>query len=353
MSSIRRKANPHGGTAWQVRWRLPNGRERTKTFPTQKAAKQYDAALTTSLASGRIPDWRRGMVSLSQVHDAWMPTRQHLKAKTRESDVVNWRVHVGPAFGNWPVGKITAYAAQEWVNGLNIGASGKRSAMGLLRNLLDYAVRTGLVPVSPLSEVRLPPIPKRKPVFLTPEQVEELASQLDGRNGDFVRLLSYLGLRVGELTALQVGDLSTDLRRIHIHRSGSWVNGHLHIDTPKTTAGARTIPVPGRLKPIIEREIKGKTPDAPLFSAPMGGYFSAGNFLKRSGFKKAAATLGVPALRIHDLRHTYASLARSSGADLKTLQVIMGHSSITVTADLYSHLYDDELDKVAMILDTL
>lgn len=66
-----------------------------------------------------------------------------------------------------------------------------------------------------------------------------------------------------------------------------------------------------------------------------------------------AADLGTPNLRIHDLRHTYASLARSSGADLKTLQVVMGHSSITVTADLYSHLYDDELDKVAKILDSL
>jgi integrase len=147
---------------------------------------------------------------------------------------------------------------------------------------------------------------------------------------------------VGELTALQVGDLSTDLHRIRIHRSGSWVNGHLHIDTPKTPAGERTIPVPGRLRPILERETEGRSIDAPLFGAPMGGYFSAGNFLKRSGFKAAAASAGVPALRIHDLRHIYASLARASGADLKTLQAIMGHSSITVTADLYSHLYDDD-----------
>ncbi|WP_434621111.1 tyrosine-type recombinase/integrase [Arthrobacter sp. A5] len=74
---------------------------------------------------------------------------------------------------------------------------------------------------------------------------------------------------------------------------------------------------------------------------------------KRSGFKAAAAGLGTPTLRIHDLRHTYASLARASGADLKTFQAMMGHSSITVTADLYSHLYDDELDRVAKILDSL
>ena len=64
-------------------------------------------------------------------------------------------------------------------------------------------------------------------------------------------------------------------------------------------------------------------------------------------------SLGRPALRIHDLRHTYASLARSAGADLRLLQRTLGHASITVTAHTYADLYDSELDAVADALDAL
>jgi integrase len=63
--------------------------------------------------------------------------------------------------------------------------------------------------------------------------------------------------------------------------------------------------------------------------------------------------LGRPKLRIHDLRHTYASLARSAGADLRLLQGTLGHASITVTAHTYADLYDSDLDAVADALDTL
>jgi integrase len=60
-----------------------------------------------------------------------------------------------------------------------------------------------------------------------------------------------------------------------------------------------------------------------------------------------------PKMRVHDLRHTYASLARGAGADLRLLQKTMGHSSITVTAHIYADLCDDELDTVASALDAL
>jgi hypothetical protein len=63
--------------------------------------------------------------------------------------------------------------------------------------------------------------------------------------------------------------------------------------------------------------------------------------------------IGRPTLRVHDLRHTYASVARRAGADLRLLQKTMGHASITVTAHIYVDLYDDELDDVASALDAL
>jgi integrase len=70
-------------------------------------------------------------------------------------------------------------------------------------------------------------------------------------------------------------------------------------------------------------------------------------------WKAAIAEIGRPTMTVRDLRHTYASLARRAGADLRLLQKTMGHASITVTAHIYADLYDDELDDVASALDSL
>jgi integrase len=70
-------------------------------------------------------------------------------------------------------------------------------------------------------------------------------------------------------------------------------------------------------------------------------------------WRKSAIEIGRPELRVHDLRHTYASLSRRAGADLRLLQKAMGHASITVTAHTYADLFDDELDDIATALDSL
>jgi integrase len=77
------------------------------------------------------------------------------------------------------------------------------------------------------------------------------------------------------------------------------------------------------------------------------------NWKRAVGWRDAIAQIGRPNLRVHDLRHTYASLARRAGADLRLLQKTMGHASIMVTAHIYADLYDDELDDVASALDAL
>jgi integrase len=70
-------------------------------------------------------------------------------------------------------------------------------------------------------------------------------------------------------------------------------------------------------------------------------------------WRSAVTEIGREKLRVHDLRHTYASLSRRAGADLRLLQKAMGHASITVTAHTYADLFDDELDNIAVALDSL
>src|SRR5580765_6026055 len=72
---------------------------------------------------------------------------------------------------------------------------------------------------------------------------------------------------------------------------------------------------------------------------------------RRSGFDQAARAIGLPGLHPHQLRHTAASLAIASGADVKVVQQMLGHSSATMTLDTYGHLFEDRLDEVGDAMD--
>jgi integrase len=91
----------------------------------------------------------------------------------------------------------------------------------------------------------------------------------------------------------------------------------------------------------------GKQLDDLVFPTPGGGYLTNGNWRNRSGWRAAVMELGLTGVTPHDLRRTFGSFARSAGADLRWIQKAMGHESITTTARIYAHLYDDELDQVA------
>jgi integrase len=168
-----------------------------------------------------------------------------------------------------------------------------------------------------------------------------------------VALLAYTGMRFGELTGLNVEDVDLKARRIRVRRSITQVGGKLIEGNPKTAAGRRSIPIPQRLLPILSARLKGRRPGEPAITSPMGSRLSLENWTRSVRWRKAIVEIGRPALRVHDLRHTCASLARRAGADLRLLQKTMGRASITVTADIYAHLYDDELDDVASALDAL
>jgi integrase len=105
--------------------------------------------------------------------------------------------------------------------------------------------------------------------------------------------------------------------------------------------------------PILARRIAGRLPGQPAITSPNGSLLGPENWKRSTRWRHAIIVIGRPTLRVHDLRHTYPSLARRAGADLRLLQKTLGHASITVTAHIYADLYDDELDDVASALDAL
>jgi len=125
-----------------------------------------------------------------------------------------------------------------------------------------------------------------------------------------VSVLALAGLRWGELAGLQVGDrVSVPGPGLRLSRAvlASGGGGALYVDTLKNNR-ARTVPLVNELVPIVDRWSAGKRPDAWLFDAPGGGPVRESNWKRSVGWLAAKAGAAVPTLRVHDLRHTAASL---------------------------------------------
>lgn len=154
------------------------------------------------------------------------------------------------------------------------------------------------------------------------------------------------GLRQGEIFALRWEDVNLSARRISVVRSYHRVSKETDL---KTASSRRAVPIPERLAGILEdryRRLGFPPPEALVFPSRSGGYKDRVNFIRRE-FVPALERAGLPRIRFHDLRHTYASLAIEGVADLKGLQAVMGHSSLAVTAGTYAHLYKTALERVS------
>src|SRR5262245_35084393 len=152
------------------------------------------------------------------------------------------------------------------------------------------------------------------------------------------------GLQVGDRVSVPGPGLR--LTRAVLASDGG---GALYPDTPKNHR-ARTVPLVAELVPIIDRWGAGKEPEAWLFSAPGGGPLRESNWKRSVDWRAAQVAAGVPDVRVHDLRHTAASLWLAAGADPKVVQRVLGPATAATTNDLDGHLVDASLWQAARLI---
>lgn len=353
-SVIQRVVLQSGQVRWRVRYRTPDYRERNRTFDRRRDAEDFHAQVRRAVRQGAFVDPARGRVPLQTLWEEYDRTgTTHLRATTHQ----NYRAaarHFLAEFGRWPVGKIEHADVADWVTNLSAvkGAATVRHTHRVLCLVLDHGVRTRRLSVNVARGVRLPRQAPARESILTVEQIEALAERM-GTEGDLVLAMAYLGLRWSELAGLKVADVDLTRGRVRIVERATEVAGRMDVSAPKSRASHRAIAIPTSLRPMLSERTIGKAPNSLVFPAPDGGYLRNGNWRYRSGWPQALADVGLTGVTPHDLRRTFGSLARSAGADLRWIQKAMGHESITTTARIYAHLYDDELDVVAAALDGL
>lgn len=358
------------GKRWRVRYRKPDRSQTDKRgFTTKHDAELFLASVTVAKATGEYIDPALARVTVGRLGIEWLQSHQ-VKAKpsTHSTTSMAWRVHVEPRWGTTLVASISPSEVASWVSELQAGtarstrptskplsATSVLRAHGVLAGILDRAVADRRIPSNPARGVPLPRKRKHKQDrnYLDHRQVELLAQEA-GRQGTLVRFLAFTGLRWGEAIALRVGDVDEIRSRVHVRQNAPRVDGRHILGTPKTHE-ARAV----ALSPFLLDELRRATAGRGLHQY----VFGAGDVLlqpstHRDGWFAQArrrATLLDPhfpsTLTVHDLRHTAASLAISSGANVKAVQRMLGHASAAMTLDTYADLFDDDLAAVATSLE--
>ena len=337
---------------WLARWRDPSGHQRKKSFARKVDAQRWLDQALSDLHRGRYIDPAAAKAMTGAYAAQWASGLAHLKVSTatRYRGIV--RVHIVPRWGTWQLGKITPSDVNAWIADLAVGLrpGTVRQTHRVLSLILDSAVADGLIARNPAAGTKLPRQVRAEPVFLTAQQVAKLAHASEPQDLP-VLTLAFTGLRFGELAGLKVRRFDPVRRRLTVAESVTEVRGRLTWSTPKTHQ-TRSVPVPRTIARRIEELVQGRNPDDPIFTAPEGGVLRLRNWRTRV-FDPARDAAGLGDLTPHDLRHTAASLAIASGANVKAVQRMLGHASAAMTLDVYAGLFGDDLDAVADALDSL
>ena len=254
-----------------------------------------------------------------------------------------------------PVKDIRPEMVRVWHNSLDKKLATTRAhSYGLLRAILSTAVDDSLLPVNPC-HIRGAGTAKRlhqtKPLSLP--ELEALVAAMPAKYRPMTLLAAWCALRFGELAELRRKDIDLKAGVIHVRRGVVRADGQVIIGTPKSDAGIRDVAIPPHLIPMLKDHMSmsitgGK--EGILFPARHGGNLAQSTLVK--AFYPARDKIGRPDLRWHDLRHTGAVLAASTGATLGELMGRLGHS--TPTAALrYQHAAEGRDAQIAQQLSAL
>ncbi len=343
------------GLRWQARWVI-DGKEYSKSYGRKVDAEQFLQTVVVESSTGTFVKPKDGRITVGEIWTDYISGQVHLKESTKYGFESVYRKHIQPTFGERAVSDVTPESIRSWVallqsNGLQPATI--RRAATVLRLLLKSAVERNALRVNPMASVKLPRVAHADRAYLTHSQVLALADSAP-YSGTVIKFLAYTGLRFGEMAALRVRDFEMLRRKVNVSRAVTTVGGKLVWTTPKSHE-RRTVPFPESIADELSELMIGRSPDDLVFTTSTGKTWRADGFTKYV-LKPALETVReddpeFPTVVTHGLRHTFASLAVSSGASVKAVQRALGHAKASMTLDTYADLFDSDLDDVAVRMD--
>jgi len=341
MGSVHRskptKAAPEG--QWRVCYRSPDGRQRTKTFKTQKEAKQYLARVEVAMHNQEWRDPQAGRITFGQWCEMYYAGALHKRPTTLARDKDVTRRHYLPALGKRPLASITPLDVRRLVEQMagHLAPATVRTNYGVLRAIMAAAVDAELITRSPCRKIPLPAATAGQPRFLTTEELGRLAAAMPAEYRPVIYVAGVCGLRWSEVAGLRVGRIDWLRRTLTVAETVAEVSGKLVWAPTKSKASRRTLPVPPFLIAMLSEHLARtgrRDPDALVFTAPDGGPLRATNWRRRVWWPAVKAA-GLEGLTFHGLRHSFAGYLIALGAHPRVLMQRLGHASSRTSMDVY------------------
>ncbi len=297
---------------------------------------------------------KQGKYTVGTWMDVWFENVAKIKVRPSSHQTYRGYIdnHIKPNIGNIPLEKLTTMELQKFYRKLltkgrverieskdqpkGLSAKTARNVNQVISSAMDFAIAQKIISENPCKAVALPKIEHKEMQTIPAEQLQAFLTEAKATG---VYEMYYIelatGLRRGELLGLKWEDIDMQQGIIRVRRQIARVDGKI-VEAPlKTKNSYRTVTISPQAIEVLKVQ-KAKTNDQYVFPSPNGGPISpdsVNNMLKR-----VLERAGIPKVRFHDLRHTFATIALQNGVDIKTVSGMLGHFSAGFTLDTYAHV---------------
>lgn len=317
-------------------------------YPTKTSASKAMTLLEADRLRGEFIDPRGGRTLLADWIAVFWPAHEAgLRPGSRKSEGGRVRNHILPLLGDYRLDELTPMIIKAWVSVLLTGDEEMdryplaektiRNCHGVLYSILQGAVDDRRIRKNPCYRSGLPKVEFKEQRYLDEAEIARLVMRMPAHWRPLVVLLVSTGLRWSEAAGLKVKRVDVLARTLRVEETLHELPGEpLVTGPPKSEQSRRTVTYPQDVAELLVPLVSMRHRDAYVFVGPDGEPVGYRKFWRL--FTKHAALAGLVGLRIHDLRHTHAAHLISQGVALTGVQRRFGHSSITVTSDMYGHL---------------
>lgn len=339
------------------------GKQRRTTrrgFKTQKEAKKAERELLLSVEENGFTD-HSSKPTFKEVADLWLESYETtVKPTTYQNTRKYLNILIKDYFSDIRIESISVSMMQQIVLKLSKRYTAYSLYLSVVNRVFKFAMSLGIVQANPVDRIIRPKQqpPKSEKIALTKEELNQFLVLAK----EYARpvlyaawhTLAYTGLRKGELLGLEWSDIDLDNKVISVQHNLVMVNGKYRIQSPKTRKSIRKITIDDTTASVLKSwklEQKklffknGVKNSNIVFSGSSGEYLDKSHF--RVSLKKFLKRYDLPAITVHGLRHTHASLLFEAGVEPKTISDRLGHANIQTTLDMYTHLNDNQRSDVA------
>ena len=290
--------------------------------------------------------------------------REYAKNELKEVTSYNYRrdleLHMLPVFGNKKIKDITTPALTAFFTGMDKSSETTRKLKTVMSSVFTYGVNQGYIKTNPCygALYKKDPSKAKKVKFLDKGQCQKLMAATSEYStfNTIIQFLLFTGLRIGECLALRWSDITFVDNTISINHTLSFADDKWFLSVPKTQTSFRTIKLSTYSKELLLRhkreqdKLKETVGDAwvhpdIVFTSAIGNYYCR-SFTNKQ-LKKILVDNDLPALSVHALRHSNASLMINNGFDVKAISEHLGHCNTAITSDIYTHIFKEYKTKMA------